>query len=112
MSWTEENVYRKEGRRYVPFGRTVNLDYLNDGIWYIHHRPSVKSFANMEHLTSVYRICGAKDLSFDVIAGMEEIVSDVLGSEEMRKLTTNGYSATDLVRLAIAQIYTKYAKQK
>lgn len=108
----DENIYRKEGRRYVPFGRVVNMDYFNDGIWYIHHRPGVKSYANMEHLTGVYRVCGAKDLSFDVVAGMEEIVSDVLDSEEFSKLITNGYSATDLVRLAIAKIYTKYAQQK
>lgn len=108
----DENVYRKEGRRYVPFGRVVNMDYFNDGIWYIHHRPSVKSYTNMEHLTGVYRICGAKELSFDVVAGMEDIVDDIIHSNEMRELTTNGYSATDLVRLAIAKIYTKYAQQK
>ena len=103
----DENVYRKEGRRYVPFGRVVNMDYFNDGIWYIHHRPSVKSYANMEHLTGVYRVCGAKDLSFDVVAGTENIADDIAHSSEMVNLISKGYSVMDIIRLTITQIINR-----
>lgn len=108
----DENVYRKEGRRYVPFGRVVNMDYFNDGIWYIHHRPSVKSYANMEHLTGVYRVCGAKDLSIDVLAGMENIANDIAHSSEMVNLTSNGYSVMDIIRLTITQIINRQQQKK
>nr|DAM35233.1 MAG TPA: hypothetical protein [Bacteriophage sp.] len=30
---TDENIYRKTGRRYIPVGRLVNFDYLQDGIF-------------------------------------------------------------------------------
>lgn len=108
----DENVYRKEGRRYVPFGRVVNMDYFNDGIWYIHHRPSVKSYANMEHLTGVYRVCGAKDLSIDVLAGMEDIANDIAHSSEMVNLTSKGYSVMDIIRLTITQIINRQQPKK
>ena len=108
----DENVYRKEGRRYVPFGRVVNMDYFNDGIWYIHHRPSVKSYTNMEHLTGVYRVCGAKDLSIDVLAGMENIANDIAHSSEMVNLTSKGYSVMDIIRLTITQIINRQQPKK
>nr|DAH21492.1 MAG TPA: hypothetical protein [Bacteriophage sp.] len=108
----DENVYRKEGRRYVPFGRVVNMDYFNDGIWYIRHRPSVKSYTNMEYLTGVYRVCGAKDLSIDVLAGMENIANDIAHSSEMVNLTSKGYSVMDIIRLTITQIINRQQPKK
>ena len=108
----DENIYRKEGRRYVPFGRVVNMDYFNDGIWYIHHSPGVKSYTNMEHLTGVYRICGAKELSFDVLAGMEDIANDIAHSSEMVNLTSKGYSVMDIIRLTITQIINRQQPKK
>lgn len=109
----DENLYFKEGRRYVPVGRRVNLDYLHDGVWYVHHHGAVSvSMANADYLVGVYRICGAKDLSLDVLAGMENIVDGVLKSKELQQLISNGYSAADLVRLAVAQIVAKYSKSK
>lgn len=104
----DENLYRKEGRRYVPIGRLVNLDYLYDGVWYVrHHGPVSMSMTNADHLNNIYRVCGAKDLSIDVLAGMENIANDIAHSSEMVNLTSKGYSVMDIIRLTITQIINR-----
>ena len=105
---TDENIYRKIGRRYIPVGRLVNLNYLHDGVWYIRHHGTVSvSMSNADHLNDIYRICGAKDLSIDVLAGMEDIANDISHSPEMFNLTSKGYSVMDIIRLTITQLINR-----
>lgn len=105
---TDENIYRKIGRRYIPVGRIVNFDYLQDGIWYIrHHGPVSASVTNANHLKNIYRVCGAKDLSIDVLAGMENIANDIAHSPEMVNLTSKGYSVMDIIRLTITKLINR-----
>lgn len=109
----DENIYRKEGRRYVPVGRLVNLDYLHDGVWYVRHHGAVSmSMTNADHLNEIYRVCGAKDLSIDVLAGMENIANDIAHSSEMVNLTSKGYSVMDIIRLTITQIINRQQQKK
>ena len=105
---TDENIYRKIGRRYIPVGRLVNLNYLQDGIWYIrHHGPVSASVTNADHLNDIYRVCGAKDLSIDVLAGIEDIANDIAHSPEMANLASKGYSVMDIIRLTITQLINR-----
>ena len=105
---TDENIYRKIGRRYIPVGRLVNLNYLHDGVWYIRHHGTVSvSMSNADHLNDIYRICGAKDLSIDVLAGMEDIANDIAHSPEMFNLASKGYSVMDIIRLTITQLINR-----
>ena len=105
---TDENIYRKIGRRYIPVGRLVNLNYLHDGVWYIRHHGTVSvSMTNADHLNDIYRICGAKYLSIDVLAGMEDIANDIAHSPEMVNLTSKGYSVMDIIRLTITQLINR-----
>jgi len=46
----DNNVYRKVGRRYVPFGSRYNENYLSDGIWYVKHRDNCHSHTNVAHI--------------------------------------------------------------
>lgn len=104
----DENIYRKIGRRYIPVGRLVNLNYLHDGVWYIRHHGTVSvSMSNADHLNDIYRICGAKGLSIDVLAGMENIANDIAHSPEMVNLTSKGYSVMDIIRLTITQLINR-----
>lgn len=104
----DENLYRKAGRRYVPVGRLVNLNYLRDGVWYIRHHGTVSvSMTNADHLNDIYRVCGAKDLSIDVLAGMENIANDIAHSPEMVNLMSKGYSVMDIIRLTITQLINR-----
>ena len=104
----DENIYRKIGRRYIPVGRIVNFDYLQDGIWYIRHHGTVSvSMTNADHLNDIYRICGAKDLSIDVLAGMEDIANDIIHSPEMANLASKGYSVMDIIRLTITKLINR-----
>lgn len=105
---TDENIYRKIGRRYIPVGRLVNFDYLHDGVWYIRHHGTVSvSMTNADHLNDIYRVCGAKDLSIDVLAGMENIANDIAHSPEMANLASKGYSVMDIIRLTITQLINR-----
>lgn len=104
----DENLYCKAGRRYIPVGRLVNLNYLRDGVWYIRHHGTVSvSMTNADHLNDIYRVCGAKDLSIDVLAGMENIANDIAHSPEMVNLTSKGYSVIDIIRLTITQLINR-----
>lgn len=105
---TDENIYRKAGRRYIPVGRIVNFDYLQDGIWYIrHHGPVSASATSANHLNDIYRVCGAKDLTIDVLAGMEDIANDIAHSPEMANLASKGYSVMDIIRLTITKLINR-----
>mgnify|MGYP000702318157 FL=1 len=105
---TDKNIYRKAGRRYIPVGRLVNLNYLRDGVWYIrHHGPMSASTTNADHLNDIYRVCGAKDLTIDVLAGMEDIANDIVHSPEMANLASKGYSVMDIIRLTITKLINR-----
>lgn len=105
---TDENIYRKIGRRYIPVGRFVNLNYLHDGVWYIRHHGTVSvSMTNADHLNDIYRVCGAKDLTIDVLAGMEDIANDIIHSPEMANLASKGYSVMDIIRLTITKLINR-----
>lgn len=109
----DENLYYKAGRRYIPVGRLVNLNYLHDGVWYVRHHGAVSmSITNAGHLNNIYRVCGAKDLSIDVLAGMENIANDIAHSSEMVNLTSKGYSVMDIIRLTITQIINRQQQKK
>ena len=104
----DENIYRKIGRRYIPVCRLVNLNYLHDGVWYIRHHGTVSvSMTNADHLNDIYRVCGAKDLSIDVLAGMENIANDIVHSPEMVNLASKGYSVMDIIRLTITKLINR-----
>ncbi len=98
----DENVYiRKDNGRYEPIGRVIDKDYLTDGIWYVRHRKRSFHATNMEYLTGVYRVAGATNVDFDVVAGVENIVDDIFESEEMSELRLKGFSIVDVIRLSV-----------
>lgn len=99
----DENVYYKNDKgRYIPIGLQV-IDYLPDGIWYVRHKKHSHAKTNMKYLEGLHRIAGAKDLSFDVIAGVEDIVSKISESSEIRSLTSKPCSLMDIIRAVVIQ---------
>lgn len=103
----DENVYYKNDKgRYIPIGLQV-MDYLPDGIWYVRHKKYSRAKTNMAYLEGLHRLAGAKDLSFDVIAGVEDIVDKIFESPEMKAVISKPCSLTDIVRATVIQIINK-----
>ena len=54
---SDDNVYIKRGRKYVPFGLRYNEGYLPDGIWYVRHFDNSYGHTNVDHyLSGLYKV--------------------------------------------------------
>jgi hypothetical protein len=53
-----DNLYLRVGKRYVPYARRINEDYLTDGVYVVrcHKRGGLRSIAEVGYLEECYRI--------------------------------------------------------
>ena len=115
MTSNNENVYVKRGRKYVPFGRHYDEQYLPDGIWYVHHSEHSFGATNVDHyLEGLFRV-GDPPKMIDVpkLCAMKTYVDYVLASKEMQDIMNSGrYSYLELVSKITALVVNLNEKIK
>ena len=115
MNNSDNNVYVKRGRKYVPFGRRYDEQYLPDGIWYVHHSEHSSGATNVDHyLEGLFRV-GDPPKMIDVpkLCAMKTYVDYVLASPEFRKYINDGYySFVELVSKITALVVNLNEKIK
>lgn len=109
----ENNVYRKVGDKYEPFGVSLNRDWLGDGIWYVRHRDGRKSISNLKHIKD---LCGIKKIAecpekinITKIIQQYDFADDILSSKELNDWLNNRYTYTisELVHKIVEIIINK-----
>lgn len=100
---SDANLYRKVGKRYEPIGRLINVDYLTDGIWYVHHTKHSKGITSCKHLEGVYRVGEAQHIDLAKLCGMADLSEKILDSQEFRDVvnSSTGYSLHDIVDVCV-----------
>lgn len=102
----QSNVYKKlSNGRYEPIGVYGDVDWMNDGIWYIRHYPGCKATSSAEYLCGAHKVGDAKHVDLPLICGLEDAVENIMKSEAMRDRLSKGYSIYDIVRTAVDEIY-------
>lgn len=103
----DNNVYIKRGKKYVPFGRRYDEQYLPDGIWFVRHDEKSFGAANVDHyLSGLYKV-GDKPGYIDVpqLCSIHSYVEYVMASPEFREIMDKGsYSFQELVSKITALI--------
>lgn len=100
MTSSDNNVYVKRGRKYVPFGRHYDEQYLPDGIWYVHHSEHSYGHTNVDHyLEGLFRVGDPpKMIDIPKLCAMKTYVDYVLASQEMQNImNNNAFSFNELV---------------
>lgn len=97
---SDNNVYIKSGRKYVPFGIRYDQKYLPDGIWFVRHYDHSIGTANADHyLRGLFKVGDAPGVvDIPRLCSMQTYVDYVLQNEEFKKLISNerGVSLLDL----------------
>ena len=107
------NVYKKEGRKYVPIGYRVRDDYLTDGVWIVRHRPGCKSTTRADYLADCYGLIKAGEIAkidLPKLGTMEdyaEVVSKVIFRNDNISLTP-----MDLARRIVKELFEYEEKKK
>lgn len=61
--YADKNVYKKVGRKYVPFGLYFySEERLQDGLWLVRHRGASSSISNADHLASKWGLTKVGDI--------------------------------------------------
>lgn len=103
----DDNVYIKRNKRYIPFGRKINENYLPDGIWFVRHSEYSIGTTNVDHyLRDVFKV-GEKPNFIDIpkLCAMQEYVDYVITSPAFKKIIEEGkYSFYDLTAKIVALV--------
>lgn len=89
---SDDNVYIKRGRKYVPFGMRYNEHYLPDGIWYVRHFDNSYGHTNVDHyLSGLYKV-GETPKMIDVpkLCSTHSYVEYVMNSPEFKEIMNKG----------------------
>lgn len=103
---TNDNVYKKVGRKYVPIGYRIEDNYLTDGLWIVRHKPGSTQMINCGYLAQIYGMCKVgENATADLtkLADMEEyadVVSKVMFENENKSVTRQ-----DLARLIVKALF-------
>lgn len=102
----DNNVYRKVGRKYEPFGYCYKEDYLTDGIWYVRHGDYSRSLTNANYLSGIFKV--GEDPGYPnipKICSMQKYVDYVLRSPEMNEILDSGrFSWQEMVSKIVALV--------
>lgn len=102
-----DNLYVKVGRKYVPYGRRLNEDYLTDGVYVVRcdKQCGMRSIAAVGHLEECYRIDKVSNnyrITTEQLASLEDYSDFAL--EELRKHKSgrceNGYGISTAEEVA------------
>lgn len=113
MKTTDENVYRKVGRRYEPIGMLVSDHWLSDGVWIVRHKKYSKSTTRADYLTDCYGLIKAGDiakLDLPKLGAMENYADVVAGTlqNEMGKNQT----LMDVARKVVKDLFDHFENEK
>lgn len=107
----DNNVYRKVGRKYVPFGSRFNENYLSDGIWYVKHRDNCHSHTNVAYIT---QLTGAvkvgecpEQLDLSKILQQHDLAESILEDKHFNELIKKPYTLNELVHRVVNIIAEK-----
>ena len=100
------NVYKKVGRRYIPFGRRYDENYLSDGIWYVKHNDYCSSRTNIDYiaeLTSLIKV-GECPEQLDITRALQrhDLAEMILRNDEFVNFTSKAFSVNDLVHKVVS----------
>ena len=109
-----DNLYVKVGRKYVPYGRRLNEDYLTDGVYVVRYdkQCGMRSISSVGYLEECYRIDKVSNnyrITTEQMASLEDYSDYVL--KELQKLRsekhTNGYglSTADEIACVIGSVF-------
>lgn len=109
-----DNLYVKVGRKYVPYGRRLNEDYLTDGVYVVRcdKQYGMRSIAAVGHLEECYRIDKVSNnyrITTEQLASLEDYSDFALG--ELRKLKSErnascyGLSTAEEVACIIGSVF-------
>lgn len=103
----DNNVYIKEDNgRYKPIGVACNKEYLQDGIWYVRHKPGCTSITSVPYMASMFHV-KTDPVDLQLLCSMQDVQDKVLQSEEWKELMKRkeGYSLSDVVATVVKVIY-------
>jgi hypothetical protein len=115
MESSNNNVYIKRGRKYIPFGSRYDERYLPDGIWFVHHNEYSHGHTNVDHyLEGLFRVGDSpKVIDVPKLCSMKKYVDYVLESKEMRDIMDSGrFSYLELVSKITALVVELNEKVK
>lgn len=103
----DNNVYRKEGRRYKPIGVLCpHDDYLSDGIWIVSHKEGSYSLTRGDYLASSYGLIKVGEIAkieLNKIAAMEDYAS--VASKILSEKRYESICHIDLARLIVKELF-------
>lgn len=110
----DNNVYRKVGRKYVPFGSRYDENYLSDGIWYVKHRDNCHSHTNVAHIaemTGLVKVGECPD-RLDITRALQQhdLAEAILRDKRFNELISKPYTLNDLVHKVVNIIAEKNEK--
>lgn len=102
----DNNVYRKVGRRYVPFGSRYYENYLSDGIWYVKHRDNCHTHTNVAYiaeLTGLVKVGECPD-RLDITRALQQhdLAEAILQDKEFTELTSKPCSFSEIVHRVVS----------
>lgn len=102
----DNNVYKKVGRKYVPFGSRYDENYLSDGVWYVKHRDNCHSHTNVAHiaeLTGLVKVGECPD-RLDITRALQQhdLAEAILRDKEFNEFISKPCSICELVHKVVS----------
>lgn len=105
---SDNNVYIKRGKKYIPFGVRYNENYLPDGIWLARHFDLSYGKTNVDrYLSGLYKVGECPDyIDIPTLCSEHLYTEYVLNSPEFTKLYRDDgyYTFTELVAKVVALV--------
>lgn len=107
----DHNIYKKVGRKYIPFGVKVGEDYLTDGIWLVRHKRHSTEKTRVDYLVDCYNIIKVGNLvKLDLprLCAMEEYADVVV--KTLLANYSKPISNIDLARRVVKDLFDHFDK--
>jgi hypothetical protein len=107
MPGHDDNIYFKQGKKYIPFGLRYDQNYLPDGIWYVRHFDHSYGHTNVDHyLSGMYKVGEIPDyIDIPKLCSIHSYTEYVMASPEFRKIVDSGsYSLMELTAKIVALV--------
>lgn len=105
----DDNVYFKQGKKYVPFGLRYDQNYLPDGIWYVRHFDHSYGHTNVNHyLSGMYKVGETPDyIDIPKLCSMHSYTEYVMASPEFKEIMDKGYYSFQELTAKIVALVVK-----
>ena len=104
----DNNVYKKVGRKYIPFGSRYDENYLSDGIWYVKHSDSCYSHTNVAYIAELTGLnglikVGERPSQLDITRALQQhdLAETILRDREFTELTSKPCSLSEIVHKVV-----------